>query len=280
MGTKPKWTELGDETDARGLRAASKAFAEAMRIGHYSAQTVGTRAKHLRPFLMWCHERGIREPTEVTKQLLERYRAWLFHYQKDDGEPLTVWTQAGMLTSLRRFFSWLAKDNRILFNPASELELPRKGLRIPKQVFTPEEVERVLAQPDVMATLGLRDRAILETFYSTGIRRRELIALELEDLDAARGTLHVRKGKGGRERVVPIGERAIAWIAKYLEEVRVQQLRRRGERAIFVTKDGEPFTPSAMTYVACQYIEAAKLGKRGVTSGLRGCHFAADQRGP
>ena len=86
------------------------------------------------------------------------------------------------------------------------------------------EVEKVLALPDVKDVFGLRDRALLETLYSTGIRRKELIGLGLFDIDTERGTLHVREGKGGRERVVPIGERARLWIDKYVSDARTELL--------------------------------------------------------
>jgi integrase/recombinase XerD len=121
---------------------------------------------------------------------------------------------------VRSYFKWLTRSNVLLWNPASELDLPRQEKRLPKYVLTAEETDRVLAQPSVADPIGLRDRAILETLYSTGIRRMEVIHLLVYDLDAERGTLMVRQGKGKKDRMVPIGERAIAWIAKYVSGVR------------------------------------------------------------
>jgi site-specific recombinase XerD len=99
-------------------------------------------------------------------------------------------------------------------------ESPRVGFRLPKAVFTPAETEQVLAGPDVQWPLGLRDRAILETFYSTGLRRMEVANLDLTDLDEGHGTVLVRHGKGDKDRVVPIGERAAARVVKYLADAR------------------------------------------------------------
>ncbi len=118
---------------------------------------------------------------------------------------------------MRAYFKWLTRSNVLLWNPASELELPRQEKRLPKHVLTAEEAERVLDQPNVADAIGLRDRAILETLYSTGIRRMEVIHLLVYDLDAERGTLMVRQGKGKKDRMVPIGERAIAWIGQVRE---------------------------------------------------------------
>jgi integrase/recombinase XerD len=123
------------------------------------------------------------------------------------------------LAPVRVWFKWLVKQNYLLANPASEIELPRLGYRLPT-VLTVAEAEQVLAQPDIHDPLGLRDGAILETFYSTGMRRLELIHLKLFDLDLERGIVTIRQGKGKKDRVIPIGDRAVAWIQKYLREAR------------------------------------------------------------
>ena len=114
----------------------------------------------------------------------------------------------------------MAKNNHTLFNPASELELPRQELRLPKFVLTPQEAELVLNGVDMANPMAVRDRAMLETLYSTGMRRMELINLNTFDVDAERGTVIVRQGKGKKDRMIPIGERAIAWIEKYVSEIR------------------------------------------------------------
>ena len=107
-------------------------------------------------------------------------------------------------------------NNHILFNPASELEMPKLGHRLPKHVLTAGEAEAIISIPDVNTNPGIRDRAILETLYSTGIRRMEVVNLRLYDIDYDRGTIMVRQGKGQKDRMVPIGERALAWIERYV----------------------------------------------------------------
>jgi len=167
----------------------------------------------------------------------------------------------GRLIVIRALFKWMAKNNLILFNPASEVDYPKVGFRLPKVVFTPAEVEQVLAQPDLGEPLGLRDRAILETFYSTGLRRMEVANLDLTDLDEGRGTLLVRQGKGDKDRVVPNGERAIAWVVKYLSDGRPELLGDGATPALFVSRFGTRLTGSGLTKLANGYIRAADLGK-------------------
>jgi integrase/recombinase XerD len=264
-----KWKDLGDENDPAGLVAMGARFIQSLGVANYSKQTAQTRAKHLRPFFAWCTERGIGKPAEVTRPLVERYQVWLYAYRKDDGEALDAKTQSGMLVSLRMYFRWLTRAGHVPFNPTSELELPKVGQRLPRNVLTPEEVEQVLRLPDIEDTLGLRDRAILETLWSTGVRRTELANLELHDVDATKGVAYVRKGKGDKDRVVPIGERALAWIAKYVEQARPRLVVDTGERTLFLTRLGERFTANALTALARGYIEKAKLGKGGACHAFR-----------
>lgn len=114
---------------------------------------------------------------------------------------------------------------------------------------------------------GLRDRAILETLYSTGVRRAELIGLHLYDVDAERGTLMIRDGKGRRDRVIPTGERAAAWIRKYTDEARPHLVVDPNDTVLFVTDRGDPFPETSLSYLARDYIVAAKIGKKGA------CHI-------
>jgi len=140
----------------------------------------------------WCAERGLTEPGEITRPMLERYQRHLFHYRKRSGEPLTFRSQHARLVALRSWFRWMTRQNHILHNPASEIELPRLGHRLPKHVLTASEAEHVMMQPNLADLIGLRDRAILEVFYSTGIRRMELIHLKLFDHSAPPGRRWLR----------------------------------------------------------------------------------------
>ncbi len=191
------------------------------------------------------------------------YQRHLFYLRKPNGKPLTFASQARALTPVRGFFKWLTRQNVLLSNPASEIELPKQERRLPRHVLTIDEAERVMEQPDVREPLGVRDRAILEALYSTGIRRMEVVNLQLYDLDAERGTLHVREGKGKRDRVVPIGERAVMWVNKYVHEVRQQLIMPPDEGVLFLTQAGEALSSIWLTQVIRRYIGRAEIGKTG-----------------
>jgi integrase/recombinase XerD len=143
------------------------------------------------------------------------------------------------------------------------LELPKLERRLPKAILSAQEAESVINQPDIGEPLGLRDRAILETLYSTGIRRQELINLLVQDVDRERGTLFVRQGKGKADRMIPIGERAVQWIDKYLNETRPELACGQDEGRLFLSQYGTAISPNGLTLLVRNYIEKAHIGKRG-----------------
>lgn len=178
-----------------------------------------------------------------------------------------------MIGSIKLYFKWLAKSGQIPFSPASEIEYPKTGLRLPRAVLSHAEVERTLATADVTTLVGLRDRAVLELLYSTGIRRMELEGLRLEDLNASSGTLFVRKAKGDKQRVVPVGERALAWLSKYLEDGRPELVTDPAQPALFLDKDGRPLSKRAVSALGKKMLRRANLGKSGAAHVFR--HSAA-----
>ncbi len=234
----------------------------------YSADTVRGRRVAIRRFIGWCGERGLERPQDITRPILERYQRHLFHYRKADGRPLTIGTQHGFLAPLKTWFSWLARENHILYNPTSELVLPRQPRRLPRSILNVQEVEAILAAADHTTPAGLRDRALLETLYSTGLRRQEAASLALYDIDANRRLVFVREGKGKRDRVVPIGERALAWLERYLVEARPLLLAHHHD-TLFVTDYGEPAPPAFIATKVKRYMMFAGIDKPGATHLLR-----------
>jgi integrase/recombinase XerD len=245
------------------MRGNGAGYLEWMEVHSYSEDSVEHRAQVLHYFASWCEERGILRSTEVTRPILQRYQRWMFYYRKKNGQPLGVTTQYTRLMVVTVFFRWLTRNNYLLYNPASELELPRTEKRLPKAILSIEEVEKVLAQPDLGDPLGLRDRAIMEVLYSTGIRRKEAAALTLFGLDQDRGTLMIRLGKGKKDRVVPIGERALLWVEKYLTEVRPRLAMEPDEGYLFLGGEGTALTPGYLSDTVRSYVDAAGIGKKG-----------------
>jgi integrase/recombinase XerD len=244
-----------------------KQYLQQLEIRNYSPHSIKDRGTHLRYFAVWCDERGLSRPEEITLSVLERYQRALYYQRRSDGKPLSFRSQNDRLGSIKRFFRWLAKSRVIELSPAELIDLPRIERRLPKTILSIAEVETVLAQPDLKLPLGIRDRAILETLYSTGMRRQEICNLRLFDVDLEGQSITVRQGKGKKDRMIPIGERAAAWLGKYIEEVRPSLALEPDEGTLFLTRLREPFSGERVSDMVREYVDAASLGKRGA------CHM-------
>jgi integrase/recombinase XerD len=192
--------------------------------------------------------------TPFPRARLEAYQLFLFHYRSArGGKVLAVNTQLVRLGCVRRFFAWLCREGILPANPASDLDLPRKQARALPKSLSPEEIDRLFALPDLASPLGLRDRTILELFYSTGVRRTEMTRLEIGDYDPHARTLLVSRGKGGKSRLLPVGGHAAFWLDRYLAESRPQIAFLPAETALFLSGYGTSITPAYLgTWVAKQ----------------------------
>jgi integrase/recombinase XerD len=259
-----------DRSDAGTLASRADAWLAWLEGRAYSPATLAARVWALRAFLGWAQERGLLRPEMITRPVLESYQRWLWRREKADGRPLGVRTQRSFLAALQGLFAWLCRQNLLPGNPAADLELPRKPRRSLPKALALAEVAAVLAVPDVSDPLGVRDRAMLEILYATGLRRTELVRLDLSDVDRAHGTLWVRQGKGGKDRVVPIGEVALHWIEKYLSACR-PRLESNGGRdpALFLTGYGERFHPGYVGNWVKRAMKAAGIERLGSCHLLR-----------
>jgi len=255
---------VGDPDDPRSLECHIGEFLEWSTVRGFSPHTISAREVSCRRLHEWLIDRGVTRTGEVTKPMLDRYQRWLFHYRKANGQPLTFTTQKNRLAPLRQFFSWATRTNRILYNPAADIEMPRVEHRLPKHVLSVEEVERVMSQPDLTKPLGVRDRAIIELFYATGMRRGELSRLRIFDVDVDRRAIRINQAKGKKDRFVPITERALAWLLRYLGDVRPRLAIEPDEGVLFLAIDGEAMALNRLTILSSRYVDAAQLdGKTG-----------------
>ena len=254
---------IGDLSDPESFASHLRRFYAHCRAQGYTEPTIKTWTANLRLFTQWCLDRGLSQPKQITYPILTRYQRYLVYYRQTTGDPLSTYTQSVRLTAIKSFFKWLTRERPILYNPASELQLPKKQRRLPKEILTPHEVEQVLSQPDTSEPYGLRDRAILEILYSTGMRRMELINLTLQSIDQSRGIVFISQGKGQRDRVVPIGDRALDWTRKYTDDVRPDLIAGEDDWTLFLNQYGQKLSLDALSRRAKAYIEQADINKTG-----------------
>ena len=230
------------------LAARAADFLEHLAARAYSEDTLKAHQWALKGFVEWADGKGLANPIDFTRATLEEYQLHLHRYRSPrTGEPLATNTQLARLGCIRRFFAWLCRSGIIPANPAADLDLPRKQARRLPKSLNEQEIQRLLAIPNPADPFGLRNRTILEVFYATGIRRSELTKLDHGDYDPQAGTISIRQGKGGKSRMLPVGERAGAWLDRFLAESRPLFEHLPQETALFLSGYGSRLSPAYLT---------------------------------
>jgi len=208
-------------------------FCDMLWLEHGLAKnTLASYRSDLALFAQWAatHHRSLPDITEAD----------IAAYLRDVSVRTKATSQRRLLASLRRFYRWLLATHRITQDPTLNLDAPPRPPRFPK-TLSEAEVEALLAAPDVDTELGLRDRCLLEVLYATGLRVSELISLKVFEVSLTDGVIRVF-GKGNKERLVPLGEIAQSWLARYLETTRPQLLKQKTCDAIFISRRGSGIT--------------------------------------
>jgi integrase/recombinase XerD len=230
---------------------------------NHAPATVRNHHSGLRRFLAWCQSQGVAMLAGVTPALLESYRLALFHSRRSSGQPLGWSTQGEYLGVVKGFLRWCHRRGLIGADPSAEVVLPRRPYALPLGVLSAREAEVILRQAHPHGIVGLRDRAILELFYSTGLRRAEVAHLRVGDVDVSRGVVLVRAGKGQRDRVTPIGRRAVRWVQRYLRHSRPRLIRGTDPGILFLTSRGRGFGLNRLSERVSRYFAQAGFAKRG-----------------
>ena len=193
------------------LESHREAFLESRRVKNYSPATISSYGVALKFFFRFLESRGVEDVREVTGETL---RAYHLEMRGKNHSPATCNTY---LRGVRRFFEWLEAGDMVLLNPCADLPPESRSQSLPRRILSHREVRAVLETPDLDLPLGVRDRGLLELFYSTGIRLAEMANLSIHDVDVRQGMLRVHKGKGGKDRVTPIGSTACQYLDRYLK---------------------------------------------------------------
>jgi integrase/recombinase XerD len=218
-----------------------------------SRNTLENYRRDLQLFSAWLSaDRG--------KTLLQAQRVDLLDYLvykfRRKARPRSA---ARLLSSLKRFYRFLLRENRIQGDPTLQVESPKLPRSLPK-ILTEEDVDLLLAAPNVETPLGLRDKSMLETIYASGLRVSELVTIQVAQLSQDMGVVRV-VGKGSKERLVPVGEEALIWIRRYMDNARPEILAGRQADALFITSRGASMTRQAFWYLVRRYADKAGIRK-------------------
>ncbi len=233
-----------------------------------SNATVTTKQYLLNLFLNWCLSKEVDFIHQLTIHLLEDYRRYIAAYRKPaDKKPLSIVSQYHRLSAVTTFCDRLHYYDILLDSSYLKFELPRLGRKLPKVIPDESQVEILLNQPLLRGDIGIRDRAILEMYYATGMRRNELAQLNLRDIDWQGNMVLVRKAKGGNERKVPILPRTAFWLKRYIDNVRSKQVKIASGDALFLGKTGKRILPSTLTELVGRYLRRSGVSDKGA------CHL-------
>lgn len=217
-----------------------------------SRNTIDAYRRDLLAFAAWLAQFDV-DLAAATQQDIQRYQSQRMR------EGRKVRSEARLLSTLRRFYRYLLREDIRDSDPTAQLESPRLGKPLPDSL-TEQEVEDLLAQPDVTDLLGLRDRTMLELLYATGLRVSELVTLKQEQVNMRQGLIRCI-GKGNKERLVPIGEVALDWLQDYLIESRPGLLNGQVTDDLFPTRRGKAMTRQAFWYIIKRYAKQAHIDK-------------------
>jgi integrase/recombinase XerD len=229
-----------------------------------ASTTVAGKHSRLKRFNAWCLANKITTPKAITPRDLEAYRRHLYKgYVTRSGKPLDVVTRYGHLMDIKEYFRWMRRAGIVRDDPSIDLQLPRLPRRLRQVWLTPDESEQVLARAGRHGKTWLRDQAMLEVFFATGIRRKELIGLDISDINFEERVLKVRHGKAEYERYVPIAERACLAVQRYLRWMRPRLATFKSGDALFLDRDGNRFKPQRVSRFVKQFVARSGVPKRG-----------------
>lgn len=216
-----------------------------------SRNTLDSYRRDLQLFADWLQKKNLSlagaQQTEIQQYLAVKF---------PKSKPRSI---SRLIASLRRFYRYALRENQVPADPTLQIDSPKLPRSLPKSL-TEEDVEALLAAPDINQALGLRDRAMLEILYACGLRVSELVSLKVTEVSLNEGVIRVT-GKGSKTRLVPMGEEAVDWVARYLKESRPAILQRQLSDSLFVTQRGESMTRQAFWYLIKRYAVKAGIKK-------------------
>lgn len=272
---------MSEKLDTSNLEGLKAAFLKHLLLRNLTPLTIRQVDQYLRIFLGYVRGRGVTDARQVDADLFEKYKAHLStEYLTRKGVPLHQNTVEARLHHVQLWFKWLRKKGALFFDPIAGVKPPRNIKRLPKGVLRPDELRKVMEQPDLRNPVGYRDRTMMEVLYATGARAAELLGLRLPDVDFARKVIRIRNGKGGKDRFAPLSTPCCRFLRRYLDVVRPELiegmrpagnnwLKRAGtgEDFVFLSVYGGTFSRNWLAAIMKRY-----LAQAGITRPMQPVH--------
>jgi integrase/recombinase XerD len=257
------------------LATYGEKYMERLQVLNFAKRTIEGRRYALFKFFRFLGEMGVPDIAAVTGSLVRDYQTHLHEESNRQGEANTAGTQNNNLKVAKLFFRFLKEEDYLARDPSRDIPYAKVPKRLPRSILTKQEVRKLLRAPDTHSLMGYRDRAMLEVFYSTGLRNSELGALKVEDMDTVEGFVRVNLGKGGKDRVVPLGKIACRYVENYIKAVRPHMVRDPACSWLFLSLRGTPMSRTVIAQTVRRCAKKARLGKPVTAHSLR--HTCATQ---
>ena len=241
-------------------------------IKGFSKRTQLTYKSSLKTFTKYTTNKSIHQVNDITSRLITEYQHYLqAEYIGKTGRTLATSTQCQKLTSLKSFLNYCYEENHTVNNIGDKIIFPKIPKKLPKGVLSKQQIKKLFKLPNIKTLTGYRDRVLMEIFYATGIRRQELEHVRIKDCYIKERQLFIHKGKGGKQRWVPLGKKITRILKKYLNEIRPQLVKQKTHDSLIVGDKGGAMRGYRMHYIISKYFKS--LGIEGHCHGLR--HTAA-----
>lgn len=253
-----------EEREIRRIQALIAHYQEHLKAVGYSERTQELYPAQLRFFVDFLRGQEVAGLADVTREVTYRYQMSLPAARGRGNKAMTLEGQHCRLSILRHFFRYLERQGHILHDPTSAMELPRRKVNIPRSIISPRDMGKLLNQPDTDRPRELRDKAMMETLYSTAIRNAEIRHLKMQEVDLGEREIRINEGKGGKDRVVPLGEVAAKYLELYLSEGRPKILKTAGDPSsefLFISKTGYRLSHTCLTDLINKYARRARLSR-------------------
>jgi len=252
------------------LHETVETFLKHLQTQGYSERTVTDYRYNLRYFLDYLTDRKVSSFSKVSPETILAYQDYIHHeYKPVRKKVLSLGYQVNLLKVLKKLFVYLVRDGKILSDPTTGLKLPKLPKRLPSVVLTKREIKKLLSSPDTTKPSGMRDRAVLEILYSTGIRKRELGNLKLYDVDLTNRQVTVREGKGKKDRILPLTKKAAEVVDVYVREHREALVNGKDPGHAILNDRGRKLGRKWTAWMLAKYVTAVKIKKNVTTHTFR-----------
>lgn len=250
------------------IEDAIQEFIESCTTRGLAQRTIICYHSHLRIWKAFIDQRGIKDFSQLTKQNLIDYRHHLYSsYRCPRGRALSLKSQGQKITALREFLNFAVSTGKALYNGSYELKSPKIPKTLPKNIPTQQQVKKLLNAPNAKTLTGYRDLVILELFYSTGARRKEVAGIQMEDCFLQEKCLLIREGKGNTQRWVPLGKQVCSVLREYITNIRPALMKEQKHDYLIVGDKGGPIHLNRLNEITKKYF--TKIGLKGTCHSLR-----------